>query len=123
MTRTAKALGTDDAVAVLQQRIGYRFQQAALLHTMDTGLVHVVGNLIVRVNPALVQLSGKSEDNLLGQPIEALFEHAEQWESILGTGIGKGPVSPNSCIVELSRAADNPLRCEVSVRQVDPMRD
>lgn len=97
-------------------------QQAALLHTMDTGLVHVVGDLIVRVNPALLQLSGKSEEALLGQPIEALFERAGQWEAICGDGNGKMPVQPNSCIVELSRAGDNPLRCEVSVRQVDPMR-
>lgn len=97
-------------------------QQAALLHTMDTGLAHVVGDLVVRVNPALLRLCGKSEEVLLGQPIEALFERTEQWDAVLGSGSAQGAVESQRCVVELNRDGDQPLRCEVSVRQVDPMR-
>lgn len=96
-------------------------QQAALLQSMDAGLAHVIGELIVRVNPALVTLCGKPSEALLGQPIEVLFEREGQWADFWPAQSGAG-LKPNTGIVELRGPAGEPLRCEVTVRQVDPMR-
>ncbi len=96
-------------------------RQSALLRSMDAGLAHVVGEIVVQVNPALAGLLGKTEEQLLGQPLEVLFGSPEQWlevetaaeEALASNGFFRTTqsiVQPNG----------RTRRCELALRLIDP---
>ncbi len=98
-------------------------RQSALLRSMDAGLAHVVGEIVVQVNPALAELLGKTEQQLLGQPIEVLFGSPADWLAIepaaMAALASDGFYRTAQKIVH---SDGRTRRCEFALRRIDAER-
>lgn len=98
-------------------------RQSALLRCMDAGLAHVIGELVVQVNPALLGLTGKPENELLGQPVEVLFGDSARWQELMPDVVAAlAELGLYRTTERIPRADGQTRRCEVVFRRVDVER-
>jgi len=99
-------------------------QQSALLRSMDAGLMHVVGEIVVQVNPALENLLGKPERQLLGQPLEAIFADMFCWAEVEVTASKAiGDSGMYRFTERIIHANGSTRQCEIAMREVNAERE
>ena len=98
-------------------------QQSALLRCMDAGMAHVVGEIVVQVNPALLEMIGKPEAQVLGQPLEALFGEPNNWRRLESAALAALDQTGLYRTTERILRADGSVRrCEVTLRRINENR-
>ena len=99
-------------------------QQSALLRSMDAALIHVVGEIVVQINPALENLLGRPEREVLGQPLEVLFGDMFNWTEIEPVACQAVNSSGLYRFTErIVHASGSSRQCEIALRRVDAERE
>ena len=98
-------------------------QQSVLLRSMGAGLAHVVGELVVQVNPVLSTMLGKPASEILGRPYESLFGTPAFWRQVRTDSADVLRAGGAYRVEARTRLDDGGLRVfDLSMRRVDRQR-
>ncbi|MEZ5727571.1 MAG: PAS domain S-box protein [Burkholderiaceae bacterium] len=98
-------------------------QQAVLLRSMNAGLAHAMGEIVVQVNPVLPTMIGLDASQVLGQPFEAVFGGEAFWSRIrpaADVALAAGKAYRHELQMRINDSAERFF--DLAIRRVDSSR-